>query len=122
MTEASSQQAASRAQRAEMGGSSVTVSVVEPGLQIDGRLIDWVDIDDVHEGDHRVRLDLADGSSIELLRLGTTHDQFLRELRAARRRARFAALTIATGEPTHSYVARPPGGTDRKSTRLNSSH
>ncbi len=99
-----------RPQRAEQQGVPVTASVLESGLDIDGSLTDWVDIDRVVEGDHRVLLERAGGSSIELSKLGATHDRFLSELRTARRRARYAALTITSGEPLQSYLARTERG------------
>lgn len=110
MSESTGTQPAPRPQRAQVNGAAVTASVAEAGLDIDGRLIDWVDIDGAVEGDHRVRLDLADGTSITLSMLGATHDRFMLELRTARRRARFAALTIATGDPLVSYLSRADSG------------
>lgn|GEM_PF-2524737 len=102
--------AAARVQRAERDGVSVSASVLEAGLDVDGRVIDWLDIDVVAEGDHRVRLDLADGTSFTLAKLGTTHDRFMAELRERRRVARFAALTVATGAPLSSYLSRAADG------------
>ena len=99
-----------RPQRAQRDGAPVTVTVLGPGLEIDGVLLDWLDIDTVVEGDHRVALHLANGTVTTLSMLGATHDRFLTELRAERRRARYAALTIATGEPTASYLSRAADG------------
>lgn len=109
MSDSSAHQAP-RPQRARANDTEVVVAVTEAGLDVDGRLVDWVDIDGVLEGDHRVRLDLADGSHLELSMLGATHDRFMLELRTARRRSRFAALTIASGDPLVSYVSRADSG------------
>ena len=105
----------SRRQPARLDGAPVTVSAETDALVIESptaptRSLDWVDVDRVVEGDHRVELSLADGSSVGLTALGATHDRFMEELRAARRRSRFAALTITTDEPTVSLVSRAPTG------------
>ena len=99
-----------RPQRAERDGTAVTVTVLEPGLEVEGAILDWLDIDTVVEGDHRVALHHADGTVTTLTKLGATHDRFMAELRTARRRARYAALTIATGEPSVSYLSRAADG------------
>lgn len=96
--------------RARVAGATVTVAVLADGIDVDGRTVDWVDVDGVAEGDHSVRLDLSDGSSLALSMLGAAHDRFMLDLRAARRRARFAALTIATGEPLVTYISRASTG------------
>ena len=69
-----------------------------------------LDIDDVVEGDHRVTLGLSDATTLELRGLGSTHDQFLDELRTARRASRLPALTVATGAPIRSFLSRDPSG------------
>ena len=97
-------------QRAERDGVEVRATVLEAGLDVDGTLTDWLDLDGVVEGDHRVRCDLADGSSFTLAKLGATHDRFMAELRERRRVARFAALTVATGTPAVSYLSRAADG------------
>ena len=99
-----------RRQMARVGDRNVDTFVTEAGLDLDRRLISWLDVDDVVEGDHRVTLALADGTSVELRALGATHDQFLHELRAARRALRFPALTMSTGAPVRSFLSRDPSG------------
>lgn len=96
--------------RAVRDGAPVEVEAGEAGLSIDGALLDWLDIDGFREGDHRVTLELADASTVTLSALGVAHDRFVTAARALRRRSRFAALTVATGEPLHSYVSRASTG------------
>ncbi len=110
MTDQSPNRPTLRPQRAQRDGMVVSASVLDAGLDIDGTLIDWLDMDTVIEGDHRVAMGLADGATVTLSMLGATHDRFLAELRSARRRARFAALTIATDTPLATYTSRPPTG------------
>lgn len=105
----------SRRQPARLDGAPVTVVADVDALVIENpaaptRSIDWVEMDRVVEGDHRVELTLADGSTVALGGLGATHDRFMDELRVARRRARFAALTITTGDPAVSYLSRASSG------------
>ena len=106
--------ASRRPQRAECNGAAVTVTVLDAGLEIAGpegtRLLDWLDLDGVVEGEHQVRLELADGTWSTLSKLGAAHDHFVAELREQRRRARFAALTIATDKPLVSYLSRAAAG------------
>jgi hypothetical protein len=97
-------------QPAHRDGQQVVALVTDDGLDVDGVVTSWLDIDDVREGDHRVALVLADGSELTLTHLGQTHDRFMRDLREARRRVRLAALTMATGTPLHSYESRLPAG------------
>lgn len=99
-----------RRQAARIGDRQVDAFVTEAGLDVDGRLISWLDVDDIDEGDHRVTLTLADAVRLELRALGATHDQFLDDLRRARRAARFPALTVATGAPLRSFLSRDPAG------------
>lgn len=99
-----------RRQTARIGDREVGVFVTESGLDVDGRLVSWLDVDDVLEGDHRVTLGLADGSTLELRALGATHDRFLDELRSARRAVRLPALTVATGAPLRSFLSRDAAG------------
>lgn len=100
-------------QDAVVDGRAVTATVTEVGLHVDGldggtRLLAWLDIDDVLEGDHRVSLVLADASTITLGQTGRTHDRFMSELRAARRAVRLPALAMATGAPAASFESRHP--------------
>lgn len=92
------------------GQKDVEVEVTEPGLDVDGRLVAWLDVDDVVEGAHRVSLTLASGELLELTHLGATHDRFMADLREARRRIRLPALAMATGEPLGSYRSRAAVG------------
>lgn len=97
-------------QRAESDGRTIEVLVRAEGIDVDGRLISWLDVDDLIEGDHALTLVLADSTSVVLGKLGASHDGFVSEVRAARRRVRFPALTVADGEPNVSFVARDPAG------------
>lgn len=89
-----------------MGGRVVETRVTEIGLDVDGRQIPWLDIDDLREAEHSLDLVLADGTEIALAKLGASHDRFVTEVRSARRRVRFPALVIAHGEPVRSFVSR----------------
>lgn len=97
-------------QRVRLDGREVSAVVADAGLDLDGRLLSWLDIDLVEEGDHRVTLHLGDGSKVLLSHLGQTHDRFLSDLRQRRRLARFPALTVTTGEPIDSFISRTPEG------------
>jgi len=99
-----------RRQTARVGDRQVDAFVTDAGLDVDGRLVSWLDVDDLIEGDHRVELMLANDERLELRALGATHDQFLDDLRRARRAVRFPALTVATGEPIRSFLSRDPSG------------
>lgn len=92
-------------------GSPVVVEVGEAGLDLPDRLLSWLDVDDVVEGDHEVRLHTPDGD-LTLTHLGTGFDRFVEALHAARGPVRRAALAQATGHPRGVFTARVGGRTD----------
>jgi len=93
-----------------LDGREAHAVIMGDGLDVDGFLVLWLDVDEVVEGDHRVRLDRADAPPVELTHLGAGFDRFMRDLRAARGMVRRAAMVQATGEPIDSYLARDPSG------------
>lgn len=95
---------------ARVDGRDTRVQVAIDGLDIGDRLISWLEVDLVAEGDHRIGLGLAQGSELQITGLGAVHDRFVNEMRVARRRARLPALTVATGDPRESFVSREPDG------------
>ena len=97
------------AQSARLDGRAVEAVVAEAGISIDARLTSWLDVDDVHQGDHQVTLVLSDGTPLTLTDLGQTCDRFMDALRRARRAVRLPALTVATGDPLFVCVSRAPG-------------
>lgn len=97
-------------QRARVDGVDIDVAVATSGLLVGDRLLPWLDLDAVAEGDHRVELGIADGTRLTLTHTGATHDRFLTELRAARRAERFPRLSVVEGEPVLTVESRDPTG------------
>lgn len=95
---------------ARVAGLDTRVQVTIDGLDIGDRLIAWLDIDRIAEGDHRIALGLSSGSELEITGLGAVHDRFVNEMREARRRVRLPALSVATGNPRESFVSREADG------------
>lgn len=91
-------------------GQRRQVVVMPSGIDVDGRTIDWLEVDLVDEGKHSLTLLLADGSSLALSLTGTTGDDLSRDLRRARRRARFSSLAATTDEPIETFVSREQDG------------
>lgn len=97
-------------QRTVVDGRDTVAVVTAAGLDVDGRLIDWTDVDGLDEGDHRLTISMADRTTVTLGALGATADRFVDEVRAARRATRFPALAMATGQPLDTYVSRSSDG------------
>ncbi|HEX9260634.1 MAG TPA: hypothetical protein VF855_13930, partial [Acidimicrobiales bacterium] len=91
-------------------GRDTHAVVTADGLDLSDGLVSWLDVDEVVEGDHRVRLERPDRPPIELSLMGAGFDRFMAALHAARGLARRAAMVQATGDPIDSYVARDRGG------------
>ncbi len=93
-----------------LDGQPVTAVVTADGLDVDGRLLTWLEMDEVIEGDHRVRMELADRPSVELTHLGSGFDGFVADMRAARGPVRRSAMVEASGAPIDTYLSRDPAG------------
>lgn len=99
-----------RVQRATVRDRTVEVVATDVGLDLDGDVVSWLEVDDLVEGDHRLDLVLADGRTVSLEALGATHDRFLTEVRTARRNLRFPNLALTTGTPLLTVTSRAPDG------------
>lgn len=73
--------------------------------------MDWLDADSVEHGVRSLGFGLADGSVVEVDRLGQRFEECARVVRDLRGRARRAALTQSAMEPLRSFVAREPDRT-----------
>lgn len=93
-----------------LDGRPVEASVEKDGLAVDGRLLAWLDMDEVRVEGWNVQLDMAGQPTVVLTQLGRGRDDFLAELRAARSPVRRAALLQWTGDrAVDSYVAHAGG-------------
>lgn len=82
----------------------VQVEVGKEGLAVEGRVVSWLDMDDVVVEDHTVRLVLAGAPPLTLTHLARARDDFLADLRAARSPARRAAMLQGSTAPTDTFT------------------
>jgi hypothetical protein len=92
------------------GGERTTATVLDDGLLVGGRLLGWLDMDRVSELDHSLRLDMAAGDEVVITHAGGRFDELAAGLRAARGRARRAALAQTTATPIEEFEARARDG------------
>ncbi len=85
------------------------MQVTPAGLDVGDRIVSWLDVDRMNDTDHRIVFGVFDAGELVVSGLGAVHDRFVNEARIARRRARLPSLTVATGEPRETFLAREPG-------------
>jgi hypothetical protein len=89
------------------------LQIDERGLMIDGRTIDWLDVDDVRYDGHDLTFVLPDGERVQARGLGSRADECGALVRELRGRARRPALTQSDDEPIEVFQARQPVAPDQ---------
>lgn len=81
----------------------------EHGLALDGRVVDWLDVDDVWYPGHDIAFVLPDGEVVLARGLGARADECGVRVRELRGRSRRPALTQSDDEPIEVFASRQPG-------------
>ena len=92
--------------RCRLDGQPAEASIDNDGLVVAGRMLSYLDMDEIRVDGWNVELEMAGQPPVTLTQFGRGRDDFLAELRTARSPVRRAALLQWTGDvPIDAFVA-----------------